>query len=819
MFKNYLKIAFRSLWRSKAHSLINIAGLSLGIACCILIVLFVKDEWTFDAFHSKADRIFRVWAQEDWGENQVFFYTTSPFPMGPTLKENFPEVEYHVRINSLRPQLKVGDDQFTERVTFAGQDFFEVFDFKIIAGDRQQALRDQSNVVLTQRMAQKYFGEEDPLGKTISIALVDAFEEFTVAAVTEDPPINSSIRFDMLISDLAYPKVYSERILTTQWFNITPETYILLRSDANAKELENKFPALFKSILGEEDFTKGKYTVGLQPLMSIHLDTSFPAGIAPVSDPKYSYILATVALLILLVACINFVTLSIGRSIRRAKEVGIRKVVGAARKQLMAQFIGEAVLVTLIALVVGLGLAVLGLPMFNDLSGKQLFLPLDGFMAGMLIAMVFIIGIFSGSYPAFILSAFKPVTVLKGTGNPGSGKHALRKILVGTQLVLSVFLISSTMIMSNQLNYLQNKNLGFDKEQLAVVQLNVPRVSGQGLSARVVAGFEKVGQFKNELTRIPGISGVCGTSHDFANGDWVFVGYTDDNGTYRTFHFNTIEPDYFKVLKIEMASGRRFDENIPSDARRSLIVNEAFAKELGWDDPIGKRIPGKNFPDHEVVGVVKDFNYESLYTKVRPLALVMDPMVILQGTENIDIANNPIPKLLIRLVPGNITETMESVKQVWEKLTGGEEFVFSFVDQALAAQYASEQNLGKIIRIATMLAILIGSLGLYGLASLAMQSRTKEIGIRKVMGATERSVLVLLSKEYVLLVLASFAVSVPFTWYVMSNWLSGFEYRVGMGPDVFLVSGGIALVIALLTISYQAIKTSWTQPAETLKYE
>jgi putative ABC transport system permease protein len=643
MFKNYLKIAFRSLWRGKAHSFINIAGLSLGIACCVLIVLFVKDEWTFDTFHSKADRIYRVWAREDWGENQVFFYTTSPFPMGPTLEENFPEVEHQVRINSLRPQVRVGADQFTERVTFAGKDFFEVFDFRIIAGDRQQALRDQSNVVLTQRMAQKYFGEEDPIGKTISIALVEAFEEFTVAAVTEDPPINSSIGFDMLISDLAYPKVYSERILTTQWFNITPETYILLRSDANAKELESKFPALFKSILGEEDFTKGKYTVGLQPLTSIHLDTSFPAGIAPVSDPKYSYILATVALLILLVACINFVTLSIGRSIRRAKEVGIRKVVGAARKQLMAQFIGEAVLVTLIALVVGLGLAVLGLPMFNDLSGKQLFLPLDGFMAGVLIAMVFIIGIFSGSYPALILSAFKPVAVLKGTGKPGTGKQTLRKILVGTQLVLSVFLISSTLIMRNQLNYLQNKNLGFDKEQLAVIQLNVPRASGQGLYARIVAGFEKAGQFKNELMRIPGIKGVCGSSHDFANGEWVHVGYTEDNGTYHTFHFNTVEPDYFDVLKMEFAVGRAFSKDNPSDARRGLIINEAFAKEMNWNDPLGKRIPGKNFPEHEVIGVVKDFNYESLYTKVRPLVLVMDPVVLAPGIENIDIANNPIP--------------------------------------------------------------------------------------------------------------------------------------------------------------------------------
>ncbi|MCW5912881.1 MAG: ABC transporter permease [Cyclobacteriaceae bacterium] len=820
MLRNYITVAYRSLWRSKVHSFINVAGLGLGIACCILIALFVKDEWTFDRFHTKADRIYRVWAHEDWGENQVFFYTTTPFPMGPTLKENFPDVEHQVRINSVRPQVKVGDDQFTERVTFAGQDFFEVFDFAVTTGDSKQALRSQANVVLAQRIAKKYFGDDDPVGKTISIALGDTFDDFTVSAVTEDPPVNSSIRFDILISDLNYPRVYAERTLTTQWFNITPETYVLLREGAHAKELESKFPALFKTLIGEEDFTKGKYTVGLQPLTSIHLDTSFPAGIAPVSDPRYSYILATVALLILLVACINFITLSVGRSIKRAKEVGIRKVVGAVRKQLMTQFIGEAMLVTLMALLIGLGLAVLNLPLFNDLSGKQLSFPLDGFMAGMLIVMVFIIGIFSGSYPAFILSAFKPVAVLKGTGNPKTGKQTLRKILVGTQLVLSVSLVSSTLVMRDQLSYLQNKNLGFDKEQLAVVQLNVSRIPGLSrLSERIVAGFEKVTQFKNELSGIPGITGVCGSSHDFANGNWVFIGYTDDNGTYRTFYFNTVEPDYFDLLNIELASGRGFDKDNPSDARRGLVINEAFAKELGWDNPVGKRIPGKKFPDHEVIGVVKDFNYESLYTKVKPMALVMDPMIVFAGTENVDIANSPIPKLLIKLEPGNMAVTIEQVKQVWKKLTGGEEFAFSFVDERLAAQYASDQNLGKIIGIATLLAILIGSLGLYGLASLAMQSRTKEIGIRKVLGATERSLLVLLSKEYVYLVAVSLLLSVPVTWYLMMQWLQAFEYRVAIGWQHFAFAGGISLLVALITISYQTIKTAWVQPADTLKYE
>jgi putative ABC transport system permease protein len=820
MLKNYLTVAFRTLWRNKVHTSINVIGLSLGIACCVLIVLFVKDEWTFDTFHSKADRIYRVWAREDWGVNQVFFYTTTPFPMGPTLKENFPEVEHQVRINRFNSQIKAGNDQFSQGVAFGGENFFDVFDFRVIAGDRENALRSQNGVVLTRRMAINFFGEADPIGKVIQIQLGEVFEDFVVKAVTEDIPTNSSIRFAVMISDLNYPKLYSQQSLTSGWFNITPETFVLLREGVDAKEVEKKFPSVFKTVLGEENFTKSKYTVGLQPITSIHLGTDFPAGGAPVSNPKYAAILAAAAFLILLVACINFVTLSIGRSLRRAKEVGIRKVVGAERKQLIFQFIGEALIISVISLMLGLVLAVLNLPLFNTLSGKQLIFPLDGFMALVVLCLIGIIGIISGSYPAFVLSAFKPIAMLKGGFVSGNSRLGLRKILVGVQLILSIFLISSTLLMRKQLWLLQNKNLGFNEEQLATLQLNVPRVAGQSkLAQRIKIGFEKAEQFKPELSKFPGVAAVCASSHDFGDGSWTNIGYTDDTGVYRSFNANVIDDDYIPVMKIEFAAGRNFSSENPSDLNRSIIVNEAFVKEYGWKDPIGKRIPGKGFSEHEIIGVVKDFNYTALYTKVEPLVLVMDPVVVLSGSENINFDNSPIPKLVVRLSPGNMQATIDQVKTVWEKLTGGEEFAFSFVDERLAAQYRNDQNLGKIISIATMLAIVIGSLGLYGLASLAMQNRTKEISIRKILGATEKSLLVLLSKEYVYLVGISLILSVPITWYLMSQWLQSFEYRVEIGFESFLVAGGISLLIALFTISYQTTKTASAQPAETLKYE
>jgi putative ABC transport system permease protein len=817
MLRNYLKIAFRSLWRSKGHSFINIFGLSLGIACCVLISLYVFDEWTFDTFHSNAARIFRVYAREDWGENQQFESATTPFPMGPALKENLPEVEAQVRINKINTQVRVGDQQFNDVVNIVGQDFFRVFDFKIEKGEGENVLSNASNVVLANWAARKYFGDADPIGKVISLQLGETFEDYTVAAVTQDMPTNSSITYYIAISDLNFPKLYNERTLTSAWFNISPETYVMLREGVEAKTVEAKFPSLFRTILGEEDYRNSKYAPGLQPLTSIHLDTSYPVGDAQVSDPKYSYILSAIALLILVVGCINFVTLSVGRSLQRAKEVGIRKVVGAQRNQLITQFIGEAVIVTSISTVIGVVISLASLPMFNEMAGKNLAFPFDGFLLTVIGSLLVIIGMIAGSYPAFVLSGFRPIAILKGAASSGSNKQALRQALVGVQLVLSIFLISSTLVMRNQLEFLQNKNLGFNKEQMAVVQMNVPR--GMRMAERVQAGFVKTEQFKLELAKFPGIQSVSAASHDFGSGSWVNLGYTDDVGVYRTFDVLITDDDYIPGMKMEMAAGRNFSDQNPADARRSVIVNEAFVKEYGWADAVGKRLPGKNFEDHEIIGVVKDFNYTSLYTKVPSLVIVQNARIVLAGSENINVGSTPVPKLFVRLEAGRTTEGIEQIRSVWDKITGGEEFAFSFVDESIAAQYRADQNLGRIVGIATILAIIIGSLGLYGLASLAMQNRIKEISIRKVLGATEESLLLLLSRNYVALVLVCLVLSVPLTYYIMKGWLSTFEFRVAIGWTVFLIAGGISLLIALTTIGYQTLKTAWSQPAQSLKYE
>lgn len=816
MLRNYLVTALRSFWRNKIDSLINVTGLALGICCCILIALFLRDEWTFDHFHSKATSIYRGYVKENYGENQQFFNTVTPFPLAETLKNNFAEVESAVRIHPMDGEVRIAGQQFNENVTITDKDFFHVFDFRAIAGSTESVLTDPANVVLTRRMAEKYFGDPaSAINKTISIRLGDNFEDFTVKAVTENVPGNSSIQYDFLVPSANLSRLYSEQLLNSAWFNVLPETYVLLKPGTDPAALMQKFPPLWKSILGD-DYQKSNYFVGLQPLTDIHLDKEFPAGIAPVNNPQYSYILAAVAALILFLACINFVTLSVGRTLTRAKEVGIRKVVGAVRNQIISQFIGEAMLITLAALLVGFAVASMCLPAFNDIASKSLALEVTPFTIEICAGLLLVIGLMAGSYPAFFLSGFRPVMILKGKLQ-GNNSQTLRKILVGIQLVFSIFFVSSALIMMNQLEYLQNKDLGFHKDQTLVLQLTPPQ-PGAGLRDRLKSTFERAQLFKNEFARIPTVRSVCAASHDFGNGSWVEVGYTDEKGTYRTFSVNVIDEVFIPNMGIRIVEGRNFSGN-EADARRGIIVNESFVREYGWTSPVGQRIPGKGFPDHEIIGVVKDFNYASLYTTVKPLVLTMNMPVVLEGIENISFDNSPTPKLFLKLASENIEQSIKDIEGVWKRLVPGDDFAFSFIDQAMEKQYRSDQNLARIVQIATVLSMVIGGLGLYALASLTMQSRVREISIRKVLGATAESLFVILSRDYVMIIVISLLVSIPFTIIFMRKWLESFEYRIAVTWEVFALAGMIALLTGLLTITYHAIRLMRAQPGETLKSE
>ncbi|MDX1627998.1 MAG: ABC transporter permease [Fulvivirga sp.] len=815
MLKNYIKVALRNILKTKTHSFITVTGLAVGIACCILIVLFVKDEWTFDTFHKKSDRIYRAWVFEDYGEDEQFFNTTTPYPLGPALEDNFSEVAGFVRYNQIGQPVKVGVDTYNETVSVVGPHFFDIFDFDAVYGKLNHVLDEKSNMVLTRSAAQKFFGVDNAVGQTVEMDFGDGPRTFTVKAIVDNPPTNSSLQFNILISDLNNDVLVNERVLQS-WFNVSAETYVVLNPGVEAESLEAKFPALSKQIMGE-DYEEGVYNIGLQPLTDIHLNTEMPTGIAPVSDPQYAYILTAVAFLILLLGGINFVTLSISRSVNRGKEVGVRKVVGAQRRQLIAQFLSETLITSLIAVGIGLLLAYALLPMFNELAGRALILEFNAFLLLVLAGLVLVIGIMAGSYPALLLSGFRPIAVLKGKISPGSSRQNLRKGLVGFQFVLTVFLISTTLLMKEQLNYLQSKNLGFDQSQVLVAQLNVQ--NGEGLLDRISKGMEKGALFKNELRGAPQIEAVALANHTFGTGGWTNVGYTDTDDNYRTFDVLAVDEDYIPAMKMEMAAGRNFDAEKVADKRRSIIVNEAFVDDYGWADAVGKKIPGANFEDHEIIGVVKDFNYNSLHGEITPLVLVLNPMVIAKGIENIGIGSNPLPKLMVRVDGNQVASAIQLVSATWDKIDPENEFQYTFVDQTLAAQYSQEQNLGKVITIASILAIIIGCMGLFALSALNMANRTKEISIRKVLGASRNGLLIMLSKEYVLLMLMALIVSVPITIYFINGWLADFAYRISIGVDTFILTGVILAFIGLGTIAFHTVKTANQQPADTLKYE
>lgn len=568
MIKNYFKVAWRYLMRYKTYSAINILGLAVGITCCILIMLFVKSEMSYDRFNTKADNIYRVW-QVEKVDGQTFKNTVTPIPMGPAIKNSFPEVEAMCRVNQFNTLVKIGSNSFNENITMVDPTIFKMFDFKTYHVDCNNPFPDNNSVIVTPAIAKKYFGNEDPIGKGFEMSLGDEKQLFKITGIADNAPEESSIKYDILISHVNDKLLFSKRMLHS-WFNIFGETYVLLQSNSRATALEQKFPALLKEQLGK-DYGTEEFNMYLQPLTSIHLDNSMPVGIQPTSDPKYSYILGVIGILILLVACINFITLSIGRSTTRAMEVGIRKALGAERKQLIKQFWGEALLVTVISVLLGLLFAFILLTPFNGLINRNLHLHFDLSFAAFCLLMICIIGLIAGIYPAIILSGFNPVEVLKGKLNLKNNAGFLRKGLIVGQFVASIGMIICTMIISEQMNYLNRKNLGYNKEQVIVVPTNKKRAEGFPLAAL----------YRNELSKYPEVLDITASVFSFAETPWATLGYSDDQKQYHNFQYNQVDTRFIKAMQIPVIMGRSFSADNPSDSNNSILVNETFVKDYG----------------------------------------------------------------------------------------------------------------------------------------------------------------------------------------------------------------------------------------------
>jgi putative ABC transport system permease protein len=805
MFRNYFKVAFRHLLRNKGYTTINILGLATGITCCILIMLFVRSEFSYDKFHGKSDRIYRAWVREHYEKQDDIIDILTPLPLAGALQTSYPEIEATCRVFRLNSLVKTGERSFSEDLRMVDSTFFRIFDFALLQGDRNNPFPTENSIILTEATAKKYFGNENAVGKTIEMQLANEKVMFSVSGIVRSAPEESSVKYNALISFSNGKYLFSPRAMKA-WFSINPETYVLLRKDVKAASLAAKFPSMVKQNLGA-DYKEGGYIVSLQPITQIHLDTSLPAGIEATSNPKYSYILLTIGVLVLLVACINFITLSVGRSATRALEVGVRKVLGAERQQLVRQFWGEAVLLTVVSFVMGIVLTLLLVNPFNQIVNRQLSLHVDAIFIGYCLLIILVIGLLAGIYPAVILSGFKPVETLKGKLRIGNRAGFFRKALITGQFVTSIAMIVCTVVIGNQLHYLQNKDLGYQKEQVVIIPTNKPRLKGMELAQ----------MYRDELMKQPQIVDAATSIMSFSEKPWINIGYTDDNNVYRNIQFNAVDPYFIKAMGIQIVKGRDFSADNPADVMSSMIVNEALVKEYGWSDPIGKKLPGKM--EQQIVGVVKDFNYQSLHTKIQPLAMVVNPDTFFRRIQDISFGAPLQPRISVRLRAGNISTDIATLKNVWRSVAPDQEFEYHFLDESIAAQYKEEQRTGKIVQIASVLSIFIACIGLFGLTTLVIVRRTREIGIRKVLGASVGTIVRLLSAEFLRLIVIAAVIAFPLAWWLMNNWLQDFAYRVNIGWWIFLAAGIVALTIAFVTISFQAIKAALINPVKSLRTE
>ncbi len=805
MLKNYFKIAVRHFLRHKTYSGINLLGLSIAVTCCLLIGVYVRHEWSYDQFHSKADRIYRPWVKEIY-QNEEFIDVATPYPLGPTLTATYPEVESMTRVVTLNLNVQRSGNIFKERIHLIEPGFWQLFDFPLVGQNARRPLPQLNNVILTEAMAQKYFPDENPVGKSIQIQVDSIAEAFTVTGVARNIPLNSSIRFDFIIPFEHIKRIRSEKNLN-HWHQVEAETYVLLRPNTQATALQAKFPDMVKTAFGD-DYKPGAYTVSLQPLLDIHLNNDLPEGIESISNPAYSYILVTIAGFILIIACINFMTLSIGRSTGRAREVGVRKVLGAGRRQLVQQFWGEALLMTLLAVVVGLIFALLLLPAFNLIANIPLTLKLDAGTVMLLLILIMVVGIAAGSYPALVLSNYRPLEVLKGKLTVKGDQSLFRRSLVVVQFSLSVFLIVGTLVMNRQMHYLQSKPLGYQSNRVIVIPVTQADEAGRAQAIR----------FREAIYKRPEVAGLTISSFAMGSGPWASAGYIDNNKIYREFEQNSIDARFIPAYHLKLVAGRNFEESNTADQYQSIIVNEALVKQYGWQDPLNARLPGK-FPAHRIIGVVRDFNFESLHTPVKPLVLTMRPDSLYKGIENLSYSSSPRPDISVRLQRGNLAEQVAMLEQTWKSVAPNEPFSYTFLDQSLESQYQQEQRLSKLINIASGLSIFISCLGLFGLATLAVARRTKEIGVRKVMGASVTDIVSLLSKDFVMLVLVANFLAWPLAWYSLHRWLQDFAYQVNISWWIFVLAGVATLFISILTISFHAVQAALANPVQALRSE
>ena len=787
MFKNYFKVALRNIRRHPGYSIINIAGLAIGLACCLFILIWVLDELNYDKFHENAPYLYRV-EENQYYSGRVYHVTVTPYPLAPAIKADFPEIIEATQYVGVGGQLiRYGEKAFFETgIRAVAPAFFRMFTFPFVKGDSNTALDDPFSLVISEEMAEKYFGEEDPIGKVFS---VNNTYDMKVSGVMKNVPNNSYLQFDMVIPYALLEKVGA---VSDSMGSNSILTFVQLQKGASLQQINDKIRGFIKKHVPDSvtDLELALYS-------KIHLHQYFGYG-RDMGQIKYVYIFSVIALFVLMIACINFMNLSTARSANRAKEVGVRKVVGALKSHIIRQFYGESVIYAFIALVFAVIIVVLLMFPFNNLSGKELSLGILGnwmILAGF-IGVTLFTGLVAGSYPALFLSSFQPVWVIKGNLKSGAGSSLFRRILVVVQFALSIFLIIGTVVVYNQLHYMKNRDIGYDKEHLVYIPM-------RGQTGRFYEAL------KNALVRDPRILNVTGSNHRPSNigsnsGGANWDGKDPDQVV--LIGISSVDYDYIETIGIELKEGRSFSKEYGTDQTEAFIVNEEVAKLMGKES-----VAGENFSfagrDGNIIGVMKNFHYYSVRNKIEPLAIYLRPAA--QG----------FSYTLIRIAPENISASLDFVKDTWQKVVPDFPFEYRFLVEDFEYYYRSEERMGGLLKYFSILAVFIACLGLFGLASFTAEQRTKEIGIRKVLGASASQITLLLCREFFVLVLLANIISWPVAYFVMRNWLQDFAYRTSLGMLTFVLTMVLALIIALLTVSFQAVKAAVANPVDALKYE
>jgi putative ABC transport system permease protein len=796
MIKNYLKTAWRNLVKNKFYSVLNIAGLTTGITSCILIFLYVQFELSYDKYNKQSKNIYRLTELLHLPKEDRPQAVTSPI-MAPIFQSKFPEIKKSVRFINSGRVLSVNQKKiYKTRMVYSDSSLFDVFTFPMLKGQPSSALINPYSIVLTEATAKKYFGEEEPLGKTMQVS--DTIN-VTVTGIIKNVPDNSHLTFDCVLSASTLYEL-NNRQVDSNWFNNSVYSYLLLPENYTATQLESKINAFAHKEMEEEKKTSGLwYDFKLQPLESIHLRSHIGSEIRPNSDISYVYIFSAAAVLILIIACCNFINLATARSLNRSKEIGLRKVIGAKRIQLGFQFLGESFLFAVIAGILTLALVVTLLPHFNSFTGKSM--PLNVFSNRSLLlifsAIIICTGLIAGLYPALLMSSFAPINALRGAIRHGWQDIILRKGLVIFQFTIAIILIAGTGTVLQQLRYMQSRKLGLNKDQLVEIGIKYADLSkGQTLI--------------NELTKKTGVVNATLTDFSFKEGisNIAVLPEGASRNEITSQPVIAVDYDFLKTFQIPLVAGRDFSRSFSKDPDEAFIVNEAAVKTFGWKKPtdaIGKNMDWGLGKKGKVIGVVKDFNFKSLHDEIKPLVIHINP--------------DWYRFVAIKIKPDGVSQTLKDIEKTWNGVASNSPFTYSFLDEDFGNLYKEEQNLQSVLTLFTVLSLFVACLGLFGLAAFTIKQRFKEIAVRKVLGGSVYGITTLLSKQFIQLVLISAAIAFPLSWWGMHKWLEAFAYRVNIGWQIFILAGVITLLIALLTVSVQAIKAAIANPVKSLRTE